>query len=249
MALRVRQHVSKLPALSTPQRRLLGLRLRHPTSGRAQGSGSGIERTGLERRGNLQSIVPSQFALPREVLTSRYLRGELLYRAHEGREPPRLRPTVIVLDISPPVFGPIESTTRLAGHVLARSLLDAGVAAILVTAGGRSQVRPLEGASDLLDLWTLRSLEPASARRTLSVARAMRDRLADGPLEPRIVVFTQPWFGAEGNVPAVRGLRGFFVAYPEQSCRPVLADRCERWRTVAAGRADGLEDALAALVA
>jgi len=43
--------------------------------------------------------------LPPDVLAMRHLRGDLLYRAQTGGEPPRLRPTVILLDVSPPTGG------------------------------------------------------------------------------------------------------------------------------------------------
>ncbi|MCP4654561.1 MAG: WD40 repeat domain-containing protein, partial [bacterium] len=102
--------VSKLPAMSAPQRRLLGLRLRLDEGGPAQGYGPGIDRTGISLRGELRSVLPSQLALPEHVFRARYVRGDLLYRARTGQEPPLLRPTVIVLDVSPPVFGPIERT-------------------------------------------------------------------------------------------------------------------------------------------
>jgi ATP-dependent Clp protease ATP-binding subunit ClpC len=248
LPLRLLLRLPAMPALSAPQRRLLGLRLRSGTAGRSLGYGSGNERSGVELRGDLRSLLPSQLALPEEVLTSRHLRGELLYRAHTGEEAPRLRPAVLVLDVSPASFGPVEVTTRLAAHVLALSLLQAGLPVVLMTAGGRNEVYPLERVSDLVELWTRRSLEPAEASRSLGVARALRETLREGPLEPVIVLLAHACFGADEEVPAVAGLRGLFVQYPNQHVRPSLVKACERWESVAAGETADLAARLAWVV-
>jgi ATP-dependent Clp protease ATP-binding subunit ClpC len=227
---------------------LLGLRLRSGTAGRSLGYGSGIERSGVELRGDLRSLLPSQLAMPDEVLTSRHLRGELLYRARTGEEAPRLRPAVLVLDISPASFGPVEATTRLAAHVLASSLLQAGLPVVLVTAGGRSEVYPLERMPDLVEVWTRRSLELAEAGRAMGVARTLRETLREGPLEPVIVLLAHAWFGGEEEMAAVTGLRGLFVQYPGHATRPPLASVCERWESVTSGEIESLAEKLARVV-
>jgi ATP-dependent Clp protease ATP-binding subunit ClpC len=248
LPLRLLPKLPATPKLTAPQRRLLGIRLRSGTAGRSLGYGSGSERSGVELRGDLRSLLPSQLALPDEVLTSRHLRGELLYRARTGKEAPRLRPAVLVLDVSPASFGPVEATTRLAAHVLASSLLQAGLPVILVTAGGRSEVHPLERMSDLVEVWTRRRLEPAEAGRSVGVARALRETLRGGALEPVIVLLAHAWFGAEEEVPAVAGLRGLFVQYPSHTTRPPLASLCERWESVPAGETADLAERLARVV-
>ena len=166
------------------------------------------------------------------VLHSRYRRQELLYRARSGQEPPRLRPTVLVLDVSPASFGPVELTSRLAAYMIAASLLQARLPVTLLAAGGAGQVRLLEQPADLLDLWLLRSLEPAPAAQTLRLAHTLHTLLRDDRLEPVIVLLSHPWFGAEEEVPAVSALRGLFVQYPGQQVRPALAGCCERWESV-----------------
>jgi hypothetical protein len=248
LPLRLLPRLPALPPLSVGQRRLLGLRLRPGGDGHAQGSGTGGERAGISLQGDLRTLLPSQLALPEPVLHSRDRRGELLYRARHGREPPRLRPLVLVLDVSPPCFGTIEATTRLAAHILAASLCQARVPAVLVAAGGAGQVRPLEQPADLLELWTLRSLEPANSAAALRLARTLCETLREGSLESRIVVFSHPWFGAEESLQPVPALRGLFVQYPGQQVRPVLAERCERWESVTAGTGVRLLEPLARLV-
>lgn len=248
LPLRLLVRLPSMTALSATCRRMLGIRLGSGSAGRSLGYGSGSERSGVELRGDLRSLLPSQLALPEEVLTSRHLRGELLYRARTGEEAPRLRPTLLVLDISPASFGPAETTTRLAAHVLASSLLQASLPVVLVTAGGRSGVYPLERVSDLVEVWTQRSLEPAEVGRALGVARALRETLRGEPLEPVIVVLAHAYFGAEEEVPVVAGLRGLFVQYPSLQVRPALASVCERWESVAAGETADLAERLARVV-
>ncbi len=249
LPLRLLPQASKLPALAAPRRRLLGLRLRLDRGGPAHGHGAGAERTGIDVRGDWRSLVPWQLALPDVVLRGRYVRHEMLYRARSGEEPPRLRPTVLVLDISPPTFGPVERATRLAAHVIASSLLEAGLPLVLVTAGGRGSVRTLERPSDLVDLWTLRSLEGADEAAAVRLARAMRETLAGDELAPVVVLLSHVFFGADEDVlPEVPGLRGFFVQHPGRAVRPPLAEACERWESVAAGEVVGLEERLGRLV-
>ncbi len=249
LPLRLLPQASKLPALAAPKHRLLGLRLRLDRGGPAHGHGAGAERTGVDVRGDWRSLVPWQLALPDVVLRGRYVRDEILYRARTGEEPPRLRPTVLVLDVSPPTFGPVERATRLAAHVIASSLLETGLPLVLVTAGGRGSVRTLERPSDLVDLWTLRSLEGADEAAAMRVARAMRETLAGDELTPVVVLLSHVFFGADEDVlPDVPGLRGFFVQYPGQVVRPPMAEACERWENVATGEVEGLAERLGRLV-
>ncbi|MCP4988184.1 MAG: hypothetical protein GY928_19690, partial [Colwellia sp.] len=122
LPLRVLPEAPSVPKMSEPQRRLLGLRLQPAESGPAQGTGKGFDRTGLASTGTILSLVPSQFVHPWDLLAWRHQNGGLLYRASTGREPPHFRPAVLVLDVSPPCFGPVEGITRVAAHALASTL-------------------------------------------------------------------------------------------------------------------------------
>lgn len=249
LPLRLLHRIPELPCLSVPQRRLLGLRLPLQRNGRAHGHGMGSEWAGLALRGDLRTLLPSQLVLPRPMLQSREWRGELLYRARAGQEPPRLRTLVLVLDISPSCYGSLEITLRLTAHILAASLIKARLSAVLVTAGGASRVRALERPVDLLELWTARSLAPADAGGALRVARSLQETLRDGVLEPSVLVLSHPWFGAHETLFALSTLRGLFVQYPGQRVKPALADYCERWESIAAGDLVQLVERLARLVA
>ncbi len=248
LPLRLLPQAPKLPATAAPKRRLLGVRLRLDQGGPAHGHGAGTERTGIDVRGDWRSMMPWQLALPDDVLRGRFVRQEILYRARSGEEPPRLRPAVLVLDVSPPVFGPVEQTTRLAAHVVASSLLDAGLPVVLVTAGGSGSVRTLEGPADLVEIWTERSLEGADEAGILRLARAMRETLAGDALSPIVVLLSHVFFGADGEMPEVSGLRGLFVQYPGRAVRPTLAAACERWDRIGSGEVEGLAERLGRLV-
>jgi ATP-dependent Clp protease ATP-binding subunit ClpC len=249
LPLRLAHQLPRLPALGEERRRLLGLRLRLDDGGRVQGSGAGIEHAGITLHGELRALLPSQLLLPWDLFHSRWTRRELLYRARIGQQPPRLRPTVLLLDVSPPCFGPVEAITRLAAHIAAATLIQAGQPVVLVTAGGNGTVEALTRRADLVAIWTRRSLDPAEPRVALATARAMARTLHDGGPDPALVLLTHAWFGAdEERLPLPEGLRALFVQYPGQQVTPPLAPGCARWETLASGTTDGLEQVMGRLV-
>jgi ATP-dependent Clp protease ATP-binding subunit ClpC len=254
LIVRLSRKLPSLPALAESRRRLLGLRLDLDGEGFAQGQGPGSERAGVQRRGDLRSLVPSQLALPEAVFQARQARGELLYRAKSGREPPKLRPAVLLLDVSPASFGPVESTTRLAAYVLATTLLQARLPVWLLTAGGKGTAALLERPADLVDIWARRTLEPPQPARALKLARGLRATLiGQSALEPVIVLLAQAHFGAEADelMPSalIPGLRGLFVHHAGQTVRPTWATRCERWSSVGVAKESMLLSILGDLLA
>jgi ATP-dependent Clp protease ATP-binding subunit ClpC len=249
LPLRLLPRVASLPPLSPPIRRLLGLRLGPAEAGRASGGGAGGDRSGIDRHGDLRALLPSQLALPPLALAYRRARSELLYRARQAAAPPQLRPVVLVLDVSPPAFGPVEAVTRPAAHAVALSRQHAGVPVWLVASGGGARVWELRRRPDLVELWAVRSLAPASAALALEKARALAAGLADEGAKPVVLVLAPVWYGAEEEVPAVPGLRGLFVDYPRQRVRPVLAGRCEAWAAVPSSEIGQLERVLGGLLA
>ena len=63
-----------------------------------------------------------------------------------------------------------------------------------------------------------------------------------------ILLLTQPWFGAEKNMPRVSGLRGLFIQYPNMDVKPTIAHLCERYETLAAGQTAELGQVLGYLM-
>ena len=260
LPLRLLPEVKNLPPMTTEQRALLSMRVSFSgTSGKAIGNDPGADRGqvgGIEMgplRSDWRSLLPSQYALPDIMLSYRHIRGELLFRARQIAEPPKLRPTVLLLDVSPPTFGPIEAITRLSAFAIARTLQQANIPCILITTGdttsNRESIWPIEKSADLIHIWTHRSLKPAKPARSLKLANAIRANLRNsfGP-DPAILLLTQPWFGEEENLPDIQGLRGLFVQYPSRQVQPFMAGVCERWESVDSGMKVGLEKVLGGLI-
>ncbi len=260
LPLRLLHNAKNLPPMTSEQRRLLSLRVSFSgASGQSIGTDPGADRGqvgGVEMgsmRTDWRSLLPSQLVMSGSQLAYRHLRGELLFRAREIAEPHRLRPTVLLLDVSPPTFGPVESVTRLAAFIVARSLRHAGIPVLLITSGGNSSaretVRELEHSTDLVEIWTQRTLKPADPVRSLRLANAVRSTLRNGAgPEPTILLLTHPWFGAEDPLPTIKGLRGLFVQYPSHHSCPAMADACERWESVLPEQTAGLEKILGHLI-
>jgi WD40 repeat protein len=229
LPLRLLPQVSSLPPLAADDRHLLSQLLTGSGSGQSQGTGSGGDLAGIERRGQFLHLLPTQLALPTPIQLTRYFRGELLYRARSGAAPPRLRPTVLLLDVSPPTFGAVERTTRLAAFCVASTLLTARLPVVALLLGGLERIQPIEKRSDLIALYTERSLESVEVGRGFRLALALREQLRADAAEPAILLLSHPFFAAdEETLPAVPGLRALFVHYPGRRSAPALAFVCER---------------------
>lgn len=214
-------------------RRLLNLSYNLRSSGHAQQKLSSGERTDLSIRGDLPHLLPSQLLLPPKVLNNRYLRNELLYRVYSGKEEPPLRPTLIVLDVSPPCFGPVEKLTRQAAYILANTLYKAQKPVMLLAAGGQNSFVPIEKPADLLEVWVRRSLQPVQIGLTLQTARALAATLQEDDVKPLVMLLTHTYFGMEENIAAeIPHLRGLFVRHPQTSVPPAWGKHCERWEVM-----------------
>jgi WD40 repeat protein len=244
LPLRLLPRVKEIPPLSISQRRRLGIRTGSPQmSGQSTGLTPSADRGQIgdiqmgPLRNDFTLLLPTQLAMPPLVQMYRHLRNELLFRAREMAEPPRIRPAVILLDVSPPSFGPIEKITRLAAFTIAQSIRRAGQRVILLTnSDGIKEgqwLLELNHPADLLETWLQRTLKPIPAGRSLHLARVLRAGLQENEgLEPIILVLSHPWFGAEEDIPQIKGLRGLFVQYPHYPVVPVLSGKCEKWRTI-----------------
>lgn len=248
LPLRLLPRLGALIPMALPERRLMGLRLPAEIAGRAETEHRGFERAGVTLRGDPRTLLPSQWALPEAVLDWRHAQGGLLYRARTGREAPRLRPTVLVLDVTPASL-PIEGIIRPAAFTLARTLLDAGVPAWLIAAGGRNTLRPLVQPADVFEILTAFSDAPIDCARTARQAARLCDSLRDGALEPVVVVMSHPWFAADDpfELPDACGL---FVRYGAMDPpAPPFAARCARSEVLGPFDLDALTPALARLLA
>lgn len=232
LPLRLLPQLPALPLRLTSDRALLGHALAHE-SGRASQRGAGWERTDLARRGQPTQLLPSQFALPAELFRFRARGGTLLYRQRAAHEPPRLRPTVLLLDVSPPTFGPVEELTRLAAFSVAEALLEAHQPVALVLAGGPTRTLQITSTSHLLACWTERAYAAADEAEALQQAKRLAALMTTDTLAPRILVLSHAHFGRDLiGTQADPNRHGLFIAYPGQSGRPGLP--CQRHHTLPA---------------
>ncbi|VFM97306.1 MAG: Formylglycine-generating enzyme, required for sulfatase activity, contains SUMF1/FGE domain [Candidatus Kentron sp. G] len=242
LVLRLRNEIPQLPRLTVPQRQLLGARIAPLAAGPAQGDGgAGFDRAGLTHHGRLTALALSQLVLPPALLAWRYLNGGLLYRARTGREPPQLRPTIIVLDTSPACWGVIESLTRPAAYALAESLARQKMPALFLTTSER-HVHPLTSPVERLQLLSQRGRSPADVMAVMEKAGALLNKLTDGPLEPIVLLLTHCHWGTAWveEFPGMAHLRALFVQYPDArrpggkgvEVHPPWARHCERWESL-----------------
>lgn len=254
------ERLSEIMPLRAPERELLGRRLPTEIEGQTEGTGFGPVRQGISHRGELRALLPSAWALPPQIRAYRHLRGELLYRARAGREPPRLRPVVLVLDASPACVGAVARTVRMAAHVMARTLIAARIPGFAIAAGGANTVRALQHPTDAFELLTAHSSAAVDVALTLSQAQALCESLRDaarGTLaDPIVLLISHGFFGAESEPESESGpgrsdvphVRALFVQYPGQSSPPPWRHRCERWESIGADHPAELTGALARLL-
>ena len=133
---RLIEELPQIPPISAIHRVLLSGTLPLTPRGRSLGSGRGAQRSGLARSGPPQALLPSQFGLPEALFAFRHHTGGLLYRAPASAEPPKLRPLVVALDVSPATFGPVERLLRPAALALLGLLRAQRLRARLVLLGG-----------------------------------------------------------------------------------------------------------------
>jgi hypothetical protein len=173
LPLQVRHLISTLPQVSVRHRGLLSantassvhLQRQTPTHGAMGGV------NGITRHGRLVNLLPSQLALPQDLFIARMAESELLYQLrHTDPETPP-RNVTIVLDTTPPTFGPIETVLRVTAHVLITTLWAAERTPSLITVDQPGLVRRIEDRESLVGVWTSRTLQPAGLQEAVATAR------------------------------------------------------------------------------
>ncbi|EIV94371.1 hypothetical protein [Frankia sp. QA3] len=172
LPLRLRHRVAGIPPLPRRYRSLLmaaGGQSAARARTRAGSVDTGPDLSGVSRRGRITRLLTTQFALPADHFALRHARGELMYRMHEvGAEPPSRR-VMIILDVSPATFGPIEIVLRLVAHLVATAVRAADQEPHLVPADASGR-RRLDRPEDLVDVWTSRSLDPPDLPAAVALA-------------------------------------------------------------------------------
>ncbi|MGA5515968.1 hypothetical protein ACPCK2_06830 [Streptomyces pseudogriseolus] len=208
---RMRRLRLTLPPPGTAQRALLDLRLLDGETGLATGGAGGTGRAGLARHGPANRLLPTQLALPTELLRTRHARDELLYRTSSGMLPRDPHGVVLVLDDTPATHGKVGSVLRLAAHLMAVTALRLGRPCALVPLSEPWRSQILMGAEDLVQVWAAGSLTAGDVPAALREADVLAGRITTdmaGP--PRTVLLTHPYLRSAPR-PGLRELR---VHYP-----------------------------------
>jgi WD40 repeat protein len=167
LPVRLARHIPRLPALSPRELRLLTLAgSRTPASGAATAGTMAYSpgTAGFARNGPLTRLLPTQLALPRDLMTIRLAEDQLLFRQHRAPLPPAPEPVTIILDTTPPTFGPAGTALRLAAHLLTVELWEHGRYPALVTLTDPGTVSEPRSPTDLIKIWTSATLnDPAAA--------------------------------------------------------------------------------------
>ncbi|WP_445548389.1 hypothetical protein [Frankia sp. CiP1_Cm_nod1] len=171
LPLRLRGRAPAMPPLPTYQHTLLLTVTALTTAGTGQAITSTHTpgSTGITHHGTPRALLPTHHALPDDLFTLRLARGDLLYRHHTTTPTLPPHPVTIILDTSPPTYGPVETLLRLTAHLLTTTLWHAGTHPTLITFDQPALALPLTGPADLAAIWTSRTLDPpdlATALRT-----------------------------------------------------------------------------------
>ena len=161
LPVRLAHRAAQLPALSPRQLRLLTAGNRNAASGTAAtGMMTWSPGTaGLARTGPLTRLLPTQLALPRDLMTMRLAENQLLYRQHRVPAPPAPEPVTLILDTTPPTYGPAGTALRLAAHLVTLTLWEHDRYPTLITLGDPSTIRELRTPADLVTLWASATLD------------------------------------------------------------------------------------------
>jgi len=127
---------------------------------------------GVGRRGSLTQLLSTQLALPARLLTIRYLQQQLLYRRHTVRVPPSVEPVTLIVDSTPPTYGPAEAVLRLTAHLLTMILWEHGQHPVVISLTEPGVATPLTSRAQLARLWTTRTLDPPGPAITAALQTA-----------------------------------------------------------------------------
>ena len=174
LPLRLARHAPQLPALSPRQLRLLAAASTYQPAS-AQSALDTLTYSpgtvGVARSGPLTRLLPTQLALPPDLRATRLADNQLLYRQHRAPALPAPEPVTIILDTTPPTYGPAGTLLRLAAHLLTTTLWAHGHHPALITLDNPHTPTQLHAPADLLKIWTPATLDPPApllpaARRT-----------------------------------------------------------------------------------
>jgi WD40 repeat protein len=163
LPLRLAHYIPQLPVLSQRELRLLARAGgRHVSDSRVAAAGTlaySPGTVGITRSGPPTRLLPTQLALPHDVLVTRLAENQLLYRQHRTPTPPALEPVTIILDTTPPTLGPAGQALRLAAHLITTTLWEHDRYPSLITLTHPGAATDLRTSADLVSVWASATLE------------------------------------------------------------------------------------------
>ncbi|MBO3747502.1 hypothetical protein J5X84_15600 [Streptosporangiaceae bacterium NEAU-GS5] len=174
LPLRVRDRIATFPLLTSRQNTVLSTvatGMHSDALARTGSTAGGPGFNGVSRKGKITNLLPTQLALPEDILTHRYAGQELIYRLHETDVVAPPTPVTVVLDTTPPTFGRIETILRIVAHAITTTMWAEHVSPTLITLDRPHHPRLLDNPTDLLAIWSARTL----AAPELSAALASAD--------------------------------------------------------------------------
>jgi WD domain, G-beta repeat len=183
LPVRLAHRIAELPVLSPRDLRLLAAAgssaASAVTAAAAMAWSPGT--AAVARTGPLTRLLSTELALPRDLLSMRLAEDQVLYRQHRTPAPPIPEPVTVILDTTPPTYGPAATVLRLAAHLIVTTLWAHGRYPVLVTLTDPETVVEMHVAGDLVRIWTSATLAEPGAR--LAAAR----RTATGLGQPAVL--------------------------------------------------------------
>ena len=174
LPLQLAHHTDHLPELTATGSTLLSAARTSVDPRHPRDNGASTARTpgtaGITRHGPPTALLLTQLALPELLFGLRFATGELLHHHHPAATRPPVHPITIVLDTTPPTYGPCESVLRLIAHLLTTTLWRYGHNPNLVTLTDPRSCVELSQTRDLLAIWTSRTLDPPDLTTALHTA-------------------------------------------------------------------------------
>jgi hypothetical protein len=121
---------------------------------------------GVARSGPVTRLLLTQLALPPDLLTSRLAEDQLLYRQHRAPAPPAPEPVTLILDTTPPTYGPASIVLRLAAHLITATLWAYGHHPALIALDTPATPIQLRTPADVITIWTTTTLDNPAALLT-----------------------------------------------------------------------------------
>ena len=171
LPLRLAHHIPRLPVLSPRELRFLASTgSRQPPSPRPAAALGTLTYSpgtvGVARSGALTRLLPTQLALPSDLFATRLAEDQLLFRQHRAPTPPAPHPVTLILDTTPPTYGPAGTVLRLAAHLITTTLWAHGHHPALITLDTPATPTQLHTPADLITIWTATTLDNPAALLT-----------------------------------------------------------------------------------